>query len=251
MHEAGTAPFCASSCSSRCSRSSRAWSGCLSGNVMHFYSVGLLRMAYETAQRADIAAAADPYHLTHETLVAIVLATSAADALVNDLVGCIRLLSEHGALTSGEDSRLVAIGEAIEAMEEAHAQIRPKYLAAAVLLGCRSIRRGATPFQAFNDLVILRNGIIHARPVSLDETGIEARIVNALAQRGLVGAGTNIPGYDTWWVRVRTAAVAWWAADSAYSLMLELVNGVVAIADYKGVIAGFGDQLRGVRRQPS
>jgi hypothetical protein len=219
---------------------------------MHFYSVGLLRMAYETAQRAAVVAAADPYHLTDETLVAIVLATSAAGALVNDLVGCIRLLSEHGALkTSDDGSRLVAIGEAIEAMEEAHAQIRPKYLAAAVLLGCNSIRRGAAPFQAFNDLVILRNGIIHARPVSLDETGAEARIVNALAQRGLVGAGTNIPGYDTWWVRVRTAAVAWWAAESAYSLMLALVNSVVAIADYNRVIAGFGDQLRGVRRQPS
>jgi hypothetical protein len=50
--------------------------------VLHFYSVGLLRMAYETARRSEISAAAATDQLTDDTLVAVILATSAAEAFI-------------------------------------------------------------------------------------------------------------------------------------------------------------------------
>jgi hypothetical protein len=209
---------------------------------MHFYSMGLLRMAYETAQRADSCVAKASDHRTDDTLIAIILATSAAEAFVNDMAGYIKFLADYDQLNQVNGQRLVAIGEAIEAFEEGNAQIRPKYLAAALLLGCNVIRRGKEPFQSFSDLVILRNAIIHARPVSPDEKVGPAKVVASLAQRGIAGPSVSDA---TWWMQVRTSNAAWWACESANNIMIELVDSIAAIADYQGTIAGFGALLRG------
>jgi hypothetical protein len=73
-------------------------------------------MAYESARRADQSAATAANGLTDDTLVTIVLAASAAEAFLNDMVGCIRFLSKMPGQPVGEAfNRLVAFGEAMNA----------------------------------------------------------------------------------------------------------------------------------------
>jgi hypothetical protein len=127
-----------------------------------------------------------------------------------------------------------------------------KYEIAAKLIDCKEIDPSREPLQSYVQLTQLRNGIAHPKPVSTEAGAGCAKVVKNLAQRGLCreidDAKRNTMDAETWWVVVRTPAVAHWAATSANKIMLALANGIVAVGDYmaggKGVLAGFRDSLR-------
>jgi hypothetical protein len=206
-------------------------------------------MAYENAKRADESAKKAPSGLTDDALVAIVLAATAAEAFLNDMTGCIRFLANMSVRAPDEAfDRLSAVGDALISLEEDRAQTCSKYLMASLLLGCQKIRRGFEPFQSFEQVVILRNAIVHAKPVSPDAKDAPARVVKSLAQRGLcspvIANASNIMDMETWWVVMRTAPVASWAAKSANRVMLMLAESVIAVTDFNGALTGFRDGLQ-------
>jgi hypothetical protein len=206
-------------------------------------------MAYENAKRADHSAKNAPGGRTDDVLVAIILAATAAEAFLNDMAGCIRFLAEMPGRPPDEAfNRLSAVGEALNSLEDDRAQTLSKYLVASVLLGCQKIRRESEPFQSFDQVVTLRNAIVHAKPVSPDDMDAPARVVKSLAQRGLCSPVTenasNLMGMETWWVVMRTAPVSWWAAKSANRLMLALADSLIDIADVDGALAGFRKVLQ-------
>jgi hypothetical protein len=194
------------------------------------YSLGLLRMACEAAKRADAATAAKPNKRTDESLTSIILAACAAEAFINDLAGVGVFVSRStGATHDGNGPRLVAACEAIESLEENNCDVRSKYLMAAILLDCKVINRGKEPFQSFGDLVVLRNAVAHAGPVTIEDKGGHVRVADTLTQRKLALPATGVA--ETWWTRIQTPAVAWWAPEAATAIMLALVTSAAAIAD--------------------
>jgi hypothetical protein len=216
--------------------------------VKHFYSRALLRMAYEAARRADASAAAAPDNSTDDALVTIVLAASAAECFLNDLVGTIQFLAGIEAKHwNGDMPRLAAIAEVLDMMEAERSQARSKYLTAAALLGCDAICKGKQPFQSFDDLFVLRNAIVHARPVSPADQDRPARIAASLAQRGIANrssVASKLMDADTWWMQIRTAATARWAAESANAIMLPLAVSAAAIADVQNALGSLVTNLR-------
>lgn len=202
------------------------------------YSLGLLRMASESAARADAAAKAKPDIPTDEALTTIILAVAAAEAFVNDLSGVVLFASKATGVASNlSGQRLIAVCEAINLLENENCQIRSKYLLAAMLLDCQAIRRDREPYQSFNDLVTLRNGIVHGGPVTSDERGGPVRVADTLAQRGI--ARKAKASVDTWWVRIQTPAAALWAVDVAKAIMLAVVRAAVAIHDPENTLSKY------------
>jgi hypothetical protein len=212
----------------------------------HFYSGGLLERAYVSAKRARDTAV---NNLSDDALVAIILAASAAECFINDMAGLLKSLAAVPQRPNDHAfARLIKVGEAMDSIEKDNLGILPKYRVAALLLDCKEIDDGREPMQSFTQVSLLRNGIVHARPVSTEERSKYATIVANLAQRGLCKqideTKKNTMDAETWWVVMRTPEVALWAARSANNLMIELAAAMEAVGDYQGLIAGFSNQLR-------
>jgi hypothetical protein len=215
----------------------------------HFYSGGLLRMAYESADRAKCSG----QDVTDETLITILLAASAAEGFFNDILGTIQYAAKlPGRKSDAGFERLVRTSDVLGILEAENQRPVVKYQIAAKLLECNEIDPSREPLQSFVQLMQLRNGIAHPKPVSTEGGEGCAKVVRNLAQRGLCrwidDAKRNTMDAETWWVVMRTPAVAHWAATSANKIMLALANGMVVIGDFmageKGLLAGFRDALR-------
>jgi hypothetical protein len=212
----------------------------------HFYSGGLLERAYKSVERTRESAV---NNLSDDALVAIILAASAAECFINDMAGLVTSLANVSPHPDDPGfERVIKIGEALESLEKENVGILPKYRVAALLLDSKAIDDGKEPMQSFVQVSSLRNGIVHARPVSTEEKSKYATIVANLAQRGLCKkideAKKNTMDAETWWVVMRTPELAHWAVRTANELMLQLVTSMAAIGDYQGLIAGFREQLR-------
>jgi hypothetical protein len=76
----------------------------------HFYSGGLLRMAYESADRAKRSG----QDVTDEALITILLAASAAEGFFNDIVGTIQYGAKlPGRKSDGGFERLIRISDVL------------------------------------------------------------------------------------------------------------------------------------------
>ncbi len=213
----------------------------------HYYSGGLLRMAYEAAERAKQSA---KDNLTDDTLLAIVLAASAAEGFINDIAGTIRFVSEipGRGLTDPSLERIVRISGVLTSLEDDKAQVLSRYLCAGFLLDLKDFTAGQEPIQSFRQVLQLRNAIAHPKPVSTEANDALSKAVASLAQRGLCqpidDSKRNTMDAETWWVVMRTPAVAFWAVHTVNRVMLSLMDGVVAVWDFKGVLAGWRKWLR-------
>jgi hypothetical protein len=172
-----------------------------------------------------------------DALVAIIMAASAAESFINDLVGTILFLAEvHGSGPTEALGRLRSVAAALDALEnQSKPSTQAKYLCAAVLLGCPKISQGIEPMQSFAQVTTLRNAIVHAKPVSPDDIGKQAKVVESLAKRGLCNCPTEPPSIPSWMHAMRTPAVAWWAVRSCVSLMIALGDGIAAFAEFGGL----------------
>jgi hypothetical protein len=211
------------------------------------YSTAVLRMAYESAIRAQARTAPDGR--TDDALVTITLAASAAEGFVHDLAGFIAYLgAAHNVLRIGDTEQLVRVGAALETLESQRLQPQSMYLVAAALLRCDTIKKGKEPFQSLNDLFVLRNGVVHVKPVDPDSLSHLTKLVDALANRKIAKAALpRIPGaiwVDTWWTQIRTPEVANWAAEAARAGMLALAEALLAVGDFGNLLGGAADLLR-------
>jgi hypothetical protein len=215
---------------------------------IHSYSLAMLRMAYESQTRAASVAAAAADGSADDALVAVILSASAAEGFVNDLAGTIQFgvdalaTSSYLGPSTGDIPRLTAITSALEFMEEERSRTQAKYLAAAVLTGCARIRNGREPFKSLDDLFVLRNGIVHVKPIDPDARNRQGKVVESLAQRGIARPAAprvaSAVTVDTWWTQIRTPQVALWAAESARQAMLVLAESLVAVGDVAGFVTG-------------
>jgi hypothetical protein len=196
-------------------------------------------MSYEGWLRVDASARTAPGQLHDEALISIILAATAAEGLLNDLVGYIQYMGRTMPnKAQGDLPRLIAVADALDSMEQQNSQTLSKYLVASLLLD-GSMRRGAEPFQSLDDLFVLRNSTIHVKPVTPADQGRVVKVVSSLAQRGhaLEAAEVQmIAGQPaTWWFQLQNAQTARWAADAARAAMLSLAESIVAVADGNGI----------------
>jgi hypothetical protein len=223
------------------------------GFAMH--SNALLAMAYKSAARARDAAAAAATagavdYLTEDSLPAIIMASSAAEGFLNDAVEIVLHVAAAAAGTplTPDFARLVGIAEALDQLKEERCTVRAKYLAAGLFFASSGIRKGSEPFQSFDDLYALRNGIVHAKPLPFESADRQSRIANSLAQRGLANplkrsTPEAILG-DTWLNQIQTPQTALWAANSAAAIMIKLGESFADSGNVGGIYKQQVDAIR-------
>jgi len=122
----------------------------------------------------------------------------------------------------------------ISAMEQAHERVQSKYDAARKILTGRAFDHGAAPFQDFNNLMKLRNDLVH--PGHLDETTAlghtepASPVVRDLQRRGLTrtrGRRRGDPmGGMSWLSEIYCGRTAAWAHKAACNVIVELISAL-------------------------
>jgi len=174
-------------------------------------------IAREAVLRArEEAAAGAPLGMTNHAVLAILMAAASTEGFVNEFPG----LALGAYSTLGPESAPASISECARVLvelERAHEQVTTKYLEASKALG-KPFNTGAAPFQAFKQLIDLRNAIMHIRPTTEGDRHPGERVANDLAQRGVALVNTGAGAFP-WFDRVMTQEVALWAHDSALAMI--------------------------------
>jgi hypothetical protein len=220
--------------------------------TLHSHSLVMFRMAHVAAHRASRPPEpTSKIEGTDDALIAIILAACTVEGFVNDLVGHIRFCANDPrslAHAKGNFSRLVAIADTIEFMERARWPTQAKYLAIAALTGTERIKSDREPFQSLDSLLVLRNAIVHTKPIDIDDPDKTAKLVASLVKRGIARrdglATSGSPSAETWFHQLRVPGVAQWATESAHAIMLALADSLASVGDIDDVMKSHTDYLR-------
>jgi hypothetical protein len=170
-----------------------------------------------------------------DALSAILFSALAAEAFINELPEAASR-DAHGI----RDLQLPAapvlddLVTTLNALEQAHERIQPKYDAARKVLTGRAFVHGAAPFQDFNDLMKLRNDLVHPRHLdqatALGHTEPASPVVRDLQQRRLTrtrGRRRGDPmGGMSWLSEIYCGRTAAWAHKAACDAIVELIRAL-------------------------
>ncbi len=157
-----------------------------------------------------------------DALSAIILSVVSLEALVEELVEVVRGLIPH----CPEDSRArgKSLIEALELIEEGKGQLALKFQVAKLILSGTSYETGARPYQDFEMLLDLRNGLIHPKAfaVKSDQSGTSVdpvrRFREKLRSLEIIAeiSGENVMAPLSTWVQTR--ATARWACNTSVEM---------------------------------
>ena len=182
-----------------------------------YQSLSLLTAAFKSRDdaRRD---SSRPNALTLDSLAAIVMAAAACEAFINELGEYIPL---YGAATrdwAPIPQKLVDCGSVLARLESERSPVALKYLVASLILSGSMFNSGEAPMQAFEELLALRNSVMHLKPS--DKSG--PKRAEALAQRG--EAYPVEPGWNMHWLdRLETPQTAEWACATARAIILAVL----------------------------
>jgi hypothetical protein len=179
--------------------------------------------------------------LTSDAIAAVIMAAAAAEAFINELPGRIRsAISRQGKFTN----QMVACADALDELETVRANTGAKYQVAAITLRGEKFPPGEQPFQDFDQLVRLRNALMHPKAVPDIR-----KLISDLARRGLT-TDRRIPAEAdeiglTWLDRLQDPAIADWACLVAHKMMLAVLDIVATHTDELDTVhRWFNDKLK-------
>jgi hypothetical protein len=195
-----------------------------------------MHFAAAARDKANEIEAADPRAWPmQDALSAILFSALAAEAFINELpeaasrdAYAIRDLQLLAALVLDD------LATTLNAMEEARQEIQLKYHAARRILTGHEFPRGAAPFQDFDQLVKLRNDLVHPRHLdrttALGYTEPASPVVRDLQQRGLTCTRGRRPGDPmggiSWLSEIYCGRTAAWAHKAARDVIAELIRAL-------------------------
>jgi hypothetical protein len=163
-----------------------------------------------------------------DALSAIILSVVSLEALVGELVEVVRGLIPH----YPEDSRHrgKALIDALELIEEGKGQLALKFQVAKFILSGTSFETGARPYQDFELLLDVRNGLTHPKAFAIksDESGAPVdplrKFREKLRSLGIIAeiSGENVMAPLSTWVQ--TKAAARWACNTAAEMAHSLLE---------------------------
>src|ERR1700676_2571312 len=121
------------------------------------HSIQLMHIAFDAAARAR-EDSRRPDALTSDSLVAIVMGAAAAEAFINELAEVI------DRSRSDIPARMTAFAAAVNEVESGRGSVTLKYLLASFALTGVVFDKGKSPYQDFDQLIGLRNSLVHLKP---------------------------------------------------------------------------------------
>jgi len=158
-----------------------------------------------------------------EALASILMAAAATEAFINEFPEHVRigLTSSVAECRAAVTPAMAGCADVLEELEEAKSSVALKYQLAARMLSGSPFPTGERPFQAFQNLMRIRNEIVHLKPVWSDKTGQLEKLVDALAQQGhaLSSEKSSMPPLD----RLTDSRASTWACAAARGIILGIV----------------------------
>jgi hypothetical protein len=176
---------------------------------------GLAKRAYERT-----VAASDRAPQQHDALSAIILSVVSLEAFIGELEVATRFFAPH-APEAASRNRGRALVDALELIEEGKGQLTLKFQIAKFILTGKPYETGTRPYQHFDLLLDVRNGLIHPKPfaVKTDDSGSLMDPFRKFREKlRSLEITAEIPGENvvaplsTW---VQTKAAARWACNTA------------------------------------
>jgi hypothetical protein len=170
-----------------------------------------------------------------DALSAILFSALAAEAFINELP---EAASRDAYAIRDLQLRAVSVlddlAATLNAMEQAHERIQLKYDAARRILTGRAFDHGAARFHNFNDLMKLRDDLVHPRhrdrTTALGHTEPASPVVRDLRQRGLTRTRGRRPGDPmggmSWLSELYCGRTAAWAHRAACGVIAELIRAL-------------------------
>ena len=170
----------------------------------------------------------ESYRCASYVLSAVVMSVASAEAFINELGDWLSQITRDDPKV--DDATLRSVGQSLKLLEDDQGKLSVKYLVASHLLGA-PFDRGTNPFQDFQELVKVRNAIIHfktldtivAAPDGAPRNKLPKLVVN-LQDRGLA---RKLPEgmFGSWFPLLFTPELAAWACGSS----LAIVRAVLAL----------------------
>jgi hypothetical protein len=187
---------------------------------------GSLHSLAKKAYERTLTAASEQTPHQPDALSAIILSVVSLEALIGELVEVVRGLLPN----CPEDSRNrgKALIDALELIEEGRGQLALKFQVAKFILSGSPYQTGASPYQNFDLLLEIRNGLVHPKAFSVksDESGSavdplrkfreKLRSLEIIAE---IPKENVMAPFSTW---VQTKAAARWACNTAVAMVHSL-----------------------------
>ena len=178
-------------------------------------------IAADAAKRATDVKAAHPRACTSDSVSAVIVAATATEAFINELshmLSTLDTLGRRALPTTLIDWK--GIGELLEQLEDAHAQVTAKYLLASILLPKDALRKGEQPYQDFAMLIDIRNDFAHpraqVRPPKYFDTFVN--------KRWTYNTKTDEVKLVGWMLQLETPEIARWACRAAHNIIWDIVE---------------------------
>ena len=190
-------------------------------------------LAIEARDKANDIQAASPDAWPHEALSAILFASLAAEAFINELAEAAARDANGPWMTGLPGVDLLRdLAETLDAIEDAQGSIGLKYHMASKILSGRTFDASKVPFQEFDTLVKVRNEIVHPRHRDRTRGGgyIEptSPAIRDLQQRGLTTTrgrkSGDVPGGISWLNEIECARTATWACQAAREIITAVLT---------------------------
>jgi len=190
-------------------------------------------LACEARDRARDLVTQDPARPATDATTAILLAAAAIEGFINEImdISYVRPMPTEIAERVGYE-RYVAASRVVEMIERNRGQTELKYMMASPVLSGRMFDRGSAPLRDVTTLFVLRNMIMHLKPVPQDVKLIKTpdgdrvssempRKIRTLQTRGLA---RDTDKGSSWFSVLQTYEMAAWACETARGIMRATVS---------------------------
>lgn len=194
-----------------------------------FHGPLLFKIALDALQRTNV----DEFGADATALVSIVFAAASLEAFANELPSFVEAALRTGKV--GKDDRIATFPGLMNELEESRASLKSKLVMAKWVLSGVPFDKGTAPYQDFNALVELRNGLMHIK--SSVEIGTEndrpafrrPKVLETLRQKNLLASfppDTEDMTGASWTEAVSTPACAKWACSTAAETVGAILSGL-------------------------
>jgi hypothetical protein len=176
-------------------------------------------------KRASETMATNPDAAPMETLVGILMPALAVEAFINELGEHAGWAVDRG-LYPG-DARVKDLAEILSQLESDRATTALKYQMAAKILSGQTLPEGEQPFQAFAELMKLRDVLVHLKPRGSygenEEPFSSDRFIRVFRDRSLTRTSNPLPLPSmSWMLELESAGMAEWANEAAHGIILAI-----------------------------
>jgi len=145
------------------------------------------------------------------------MAAVAAEAFIDEFA-CMLVRLEP----SGKAPALVKVGSIIQMLEDSHVQITEKFQIASQLLPGDAYGPGQPPFDAFRQLIKLRNSLVHPKFTSKPPGWFPYFVSNRLVAQ----TPDAEPITFNWTAQLQCRACAKWACQATARIVLDLIERI-------------------------